>query len=205
MGTIQLNHFISPLRIASRKFRSAVHKLKTERFYVLDSEPTRLQSRVPIEFTCAHGLARGAGAELTRLTRKDANWRGRFELGHRCILAHHDGKLVGSIWVCPGAWLVGKEQPVGPLASDVAFVYDGFVCESMRGLRIASARLVYVFDEMKQQGFGRNCTTVEDENIPSVRSVLQVGYRTTDCLVQVNRWMMVHRTVEGGPPPEVLS
>jgi len=192
------------IRVASRKLHSAVHWVQEERHYVLDTVPNPVEAKTSVEFKHIERLEDGLAPRLTRLTGKDGNWQRRIDLGHHCILTLHEGELVGSIWICPAAWLIGNEQPVGALAADVAFVYDGFVSEVMRGQRLASARLVYIFHEMQRYGFKRNCTSVEDENLPSVRSVAIVGYRRTESVVRRHRWMMVIWKVEGTPPAEVL-
>ncbi len=204
MGSLGIGRIMNPIRVASRKFHSAVHWVQEERYYVLDTVPNPTEAKIPVEFKHVDRLEEGLALRLTHLTGKDGNWQRRIDLGHHCILALHEGELVGSIWICPAAWLIGNERPVGALAPDVAFVYDGFISETMRGKRLASARLAHIFHEMQRYGFKRNCTTVEDDNLASVRTVAIVGYRRTENVVRKHRWMMIFRSIEGGPPADVL-
>jgi GNAT superfamily N-acetyltransferase len=170
----------------------------------LDTAPNRIEPRIPVEFECVERLEEGLASRLSRIKGKEVNWQRRFDLGHRCYLALHNGEPVGFGWVCPAGWLIGNEQPVGALARDVAFSYDGITCEPWRGNRIASARLAYIFHEMQRQGFERSCLLIADENRASQRSTALVGYRRTESVVRIHRWMMILRTIEGGPPAEVL-
>jgi GNAT superfamily N-acetyltransferase len=190
--------------LAGTKARSALRKIRVERFYVLDSAPEPIPARIPVDFHTVQHFDENLADRLSRLTGKCANWQGRIQLGHHCILAVHEDELIGSIWICPAGWFISKERPLGLLAPDVGFVYDAFVAAHLRGQRIGSARLVYLYHQMKEKGLKRNCITVEDGNKPSIRSVLQVGYRPTNSVVRLHRWMMIHQWVDGGPPNEVL-
>lgn len=201
---VRIGRVVNPIRVACRKFRSAVHKVRVERFYVLDTAPNRIKPRISIEFKCFERLDEGLASQLARVKGRKANWQRRFDLGHRCYLALYKGEPVGFGWVSLSGWLIGNEQPLGSLAGDVAFGYDGITCEPWRGNRIASARLAYEFHDMQRLGFERSCLLIADENRASQRSSALVGYRRTESVVRIHRWMMVHRTLEGGPPAEVL-
>ncbi len=195
---------MTPIRVVWRKARSAFLHTRIERFYVLDREPNRIEPKISVQFKCFERLDEALALQLARVKGRKANWQRRFDLGHRCYLAVHKGEPVGFGWVSLTGWLLGNEQPLGTLAHDVAFGYDGITCEPWRGNRIASARLAYVFHDIQRLGLKQSCLLIADKNRASRRSSALVGYRRTDSVVRIRRWMMVHRTIEGGPPAEVL-
>jgi hypothetical protein len=189
----------------SRKLRSAIHAVRVERFYILCGPPSVVEPKIPCEIRCVTEFTPQIGLELSRIKGFEVNWKRRFDLSHRCYLTICDGQAVGYGWVSPGSWLLGIEQPLGPLAQDVAFIYDEITLERYRGKRLGPARLGFIANDMCRLGFSRSCQLIADDNLPSQRSALMAGYKRTESVVRLHRFALRFRFPEGAPPPELQT
>lgn len=187
----------------SRKLRSAIHAVRVERFYVLCGLPTLVEPKIPYEIRCVTEFTPQIGRELDRIKGFEVNWKRRFDLSHRCYMTFCDGQAVGYGWVSTGTWLLGMEQPLGPLAQDVAFIYDEITLERYRGNRLAPARLGFMASDMHRLGFCRSCQLIADDNLPSQRSALMAGYERTESVVRLHRFALRFRFPEGAPPADL--
>ena len=131
--------YSSLVGIVSRKLHSAVHFVRTERFYVLNGKPNPVEARLPCEIQCMTGYTDQLRQQLNRIKGCEGNWKRRFALSHRCYLVVVKDQAVGYGWVIPAAWQIGHERQSGPLAEDVAFLYDGITLDAYRGNRLGPA------------------------------------------------------------------
>jgi len=183
-----------------RKLRSAIYKVRVERFYVLDGPPSPVAYALAHEIRCLTQFSPELGRELTRVKGFKINWKKRFDLAHRCYLSVCDGKAIGYGWVCFGSWFVDLEKPLGFLQKDVAYIYDEITMDGYRGKRLAPARLAYMAADMKGQGYPRSCQLIADDNYPSQRSALTAGYQATSSVVRLHRFALRLRVHQGSPP-----
>lgn len=189
--------------IVSRKIRSAMHTVRAERFYVLDSEPALVTPRIPCRFECITRHDATIDRTLTQIKGFEVNWKRRFDMAHRCYLTICEGRPVGFGWVSMGSWHLGLDQPIGPLAPDVAYIYDEITCDGFRGNKLAPARLSHIAGDMAAAGYGRSCMLIADDNFASQKSALAAGYRRTESIVRMHRYALRIRFPEGAPPREI--
>lgn len=114
----------------------------------------------------------------------------RFQQGHRCMVARHEGGIVHACWVGQGCVWIDYLSVAFGLAGDEAYVYDSYTAPPWRGRNLPMLRRAFLSRHMALAGHRKLIAVVVPENRPALKAVLKGGYRRTGTLacVKVGRW-----------------
>ena len=117
----------------------------------------------------------------------------RFERGHRCFAAWHEGQIVHAGWAAMQApWIeyLGCEFPIEP--GDV-YQFDSYTTPAFRGLDLAAARIAWMARFFRDAGFRRLLAVVWPENTPAFRPLEKAGYRRCGWIrvLRIGRWRRI--------------
>jgi hypothetical protein len=110
---------------------------------IISSGPAMLPPEAPEKYATDLNLTFEELGEISiddyRLMRPDHSrqqiWT-RFDRAEVCVMARHDGLVVGASWIAPEiAWIEYLECTL-PLAEDVVYIYDTHVDPKFRGRRV---------------------------------------------------------------------
>lgn len=130
----------------------------------------------------AYDLFRGAA-------RPDAAAR-RLRGGDRCLVARHDGRIVGAMW---GSTIRARSEYLGrdlPLAADEAYQFDAYTAPDVRGRGIAPALSAAWLVYLRDQGCSAAVRMTIPENTAALRAHAKAGYRVTGIVrsVRLGPW-----------------
>jgi len=103
----------------------------------------------------------------------------RRQAGHRCFVAHRDGKLVGSCWMAQGSMCSSYLRTDIALARGVACSYETYTAPAARGLGVGPALRAGTAGMLRDDGCRRLLATISLENPPAIRLVEKLGYELT--------------------------
>jgi len=109
--------------------------------------------------------------------KKKRHFIGRLEKGDRCILALHNGKIIGYLWVTKDQMELRPNKYIF-LSKNRSCSYKGFVLKEYRGRRIHGAMYGYLIDLLKKDGKRFVISIVDMDNKSSLRSKSRDGYNT---------------------------
>lgn len=97
--------------------------------------------------------------------------------GDRCLVARHDGRIVGAMW---GSTTRARSDYLGrdlPLAAGEAFQFDAYTTPAARGMGIAPALSVAWLRHLRDEGCSTALRLTLPENAAALRSHAKAGYR----------------------------
>jgi GNAT superfamily N-acetyltransferase len=117
----------------------------------------------------------------------------RLRGGDRCLVARHDGQIVGAMW---GSTLEARSSYLGgdlPLAAGEAFQFDAFTSVAVRGMGIAPTLSVAWLQHLRDEGFLAATRLTLPENGPALRAHAKVGYQVTGIIrsVRLGQWCRI--------------
>lgn len=100
----------------------------------------------------------------------------RFDDGHLCFVARHEGRIVHTAWVSEKyAYTTYLRLPIPMMPGDV-YLYDSFTHPDYRGLNISPARTIYMLRFMHQAGYKRLVSATLPDNYRSRRDFEKTGF-----------------------------
>jgi len=93
----------------------------------------------------------------------------RLAKGDRCILALHNGRIIGYLWVMGGHMELVPYKLI-LLPKNKAYTYKEFVLKEYRGKRIHAAMYAYIVDMLKKEGKRFVISAVDIDNKPALKS-----------------------------------
>ena len=122
-------------------------------------------------------------------TRQDEITR-RLRDGDRCLVAWHDGRIVGAMW---GSTAKARSPYLGrdlPLATDEAFQFDAYTTPAVRGMGIAPTLSAAWLRHLRDEGFSAAIRLTLPENVAALRAHAKAGYQVTDIIrcVRLGPW-----------------
>lgn len=103
----------------------------------------------------------------------------RLAEGDRCLVARHDGRIVGAMWGSTvRAWspYLGRDLP---LAAGEAYQFDAYTSPAVRGRGIAPALSVAWLVSLRDEGCSAAVRAMLPENTAALRAHAKAGYRVT--------------------------
>lgn len=108
---------------------------------------------------------------------------GRICNGGKCYVAVTDGKVAGFAWL---NFLKRKYEPaierVETFRDDEALIYDTFVLFEFRGKGVGSKLNEVCLQCLRSYGYKRSLVYINSNNIPSINSFENVGFRMTKAI-----------------------
>lgn len=116
----------------------------------------------------------------------------RLAEGDRCLVAWHDGRIVGAMW---GSTTRARSAYMGgdlPLAADEAYQFDAYTAPPARGMGIAPALSAAWLRQLRDEGFSAAVRMTIPENASALRAHAKVGYRVTGIVrsVRLGPWRL---------------
>lgn len=109
----------------------------------------------------------------------------RLAKGDRCLVARHDGRIVGAMWGSTvRAWspYLGRDLP---LAAGEAYQFDAYTSPAVRGRGIAPALSVAWLSCLRDEGCSAAVRATLPENTAALRAHAKAGYRVTEIVRSV--------------------
>lgn len=114
----------------------------------------------------------------------------RLRRGDRCLVARHDGRIVGTMW---GSTTWARSEYLGrdlPMADGEAFQFDAYTAPEVRGRGIAPALAVAWLVCLRDEGRSAAVLLTLPENTAALRAHAKAGYRVTGIVrsVRLGPW-----------------
>jgi hypothetical protein len=97
--------------------------------------------------------------------------------GQRCVIVRHNGSIVSSRWVSTGLAEVPYLELVFELPGGVAYTYDVYTSEALRGRKLTGASRSHYESLVADEGVTTLLGTAWPENPAGLRMVRAAGYR----------------------------
>ena len=101
----------------------------------------------------------------------------RLAAGDRCLVARHDGRIVGAMW---GSTTRARSDYLGrnlPLAAGEAFQFNAYTAPAVRGMGVAPALSVAWLRHLRDEGCSTALRLTLPENAAALRAHAKAGYR----------------------------
>lgn len=110
--------------------------------------------------------------------------------GDRCLIAWHEGRIVGALWSSTRCARSGNLDRDLPLAPGEAFEFDTFTAVAERGQGVASALSAAWLRKMREEACTAALTLARPENRAALRTHSRVGFRITGMVrsLQLGPW-----------------
>jgi ribosomal protein S18 acetylase RimI-like enzyme len=166
--------------------------------------PENAAPRVPVDFSCLDPEAIGTFAEALRLD-QPALLQQRLTAGKRCYAARVEGVLAAYGWV---SW---QEEDIGEIGLRLhlmpgeAYIWDCATAPSHRRLRVYTALLAHITEQLRAEGLCRVWIGADADNSASQHGMALAGFQPVADLV-VTRVIGLRRFWVRGRPgvPEVV-
>lgn len=137
-------------------------------------------------------------------SKKDA--KDRLEKGDRCVLAIHNGRIVGHLWVMKD-YINLSPYKFLLLPKNKAYTYKGFVLNEYRGKRIHSAMYAYVVNMLKKEGKRFAISAVDRDNKPALKTKLKnrADYEIIGTLVHIKFFGLRHDYIKKKDLPRLQN
>lgn len=93
----------------------------------------------------------------------------RLAKGDRCILALHNNKIIGYLWVMRDTMELLQSKYIS-LSKNRAFVYKGFVLKEFRGKKVHAVMTEYLIDILKKDGKRFVVGAIDTDNKASLKT-----------------------------------
>jgi GNAT superfamily N-acetyltransferase len=148
------------------------------------SLPVTIDWLAPEHADAYHAFRQGA---------QEDNVTSRLRGGGRCLVARHDGQIVGAMW---GSTVEARSSYLGgnlPLAAGEAYQFDAYTSVAVRGMGVAPALSLAWLRHLRDEGFLAAIRLTLPENGSALRAHAKVGYQVTAILrsVGLGHWRYV--------------
>lgn len=99
----------------------------------------------------------------------------RFRVGHMCVVAEENGKIVSYAWICLNRAYVEEIETEIQTAPGSAYLYDEYTDPEYRGKGILPALLMRTQEYLFSNGIHEIYELVNPNNFPSLRSHQKIG------------------------------
>jgi hypothetical protein len=129
--------------------------------------------------------------------------RDRFGRGDVCVVARHDGRVVGATWIAPRMAWVEYIDCVLPLAEGVVYIYDSYVHREYRNKRVIHNMGRHNCDSSLKLGGVRYSGAVWDRNRLALDLHERSGPRVQGQItrLQLGPWRRIRVRHEEGVEP----
>lgn len=100
----------------------------------------------------------------------------RLECGQRCLLARHNQRLVGSMWVVSGSAKIAYLECELPLTASTVYLYEIYTHLHCRGRGIAPALINDVLRRCREEGMQLAIQAILPENRAALRANAKNGF-----------------------------
>ncbi len=100
----------------------------------------------------------------------------RLRLGHRCLVAEAEGRIVHATWVASSEACIEYLKLDFPLASGQAYLYQSYTTPEMRGQNLGTAGLAAVLRCLRQEGFQRAFCCLQPDRAIAYPPPLKTGF-----------------------------
>lgn len=108
----------------------------------------------------------------------------RLEKGDRCILALHNDKIIGYLWIISDAMELCPSKYIS-LSKNRAYVYNGFVLKEFRGRKLHAAMTEYLIDILKKDGKRFVVSAIDTKNKTSLKTRSKHRYYIIGKLIHI--------------------
>lgn len=109
----------------------------------------------------------------------------RLKKGDRCILALHNGKIVGYLWTMADSTMEVAQSKYIKISENRTYSYKGFVLKEYRGMRIHGEMYAYLIGLLKKDGKRYVISTVDTDNKPSLKTKRGGGYKMVGSIIHI--------------------
>ena len=102
--------------------------------------------------------------------------------GDRCLLARHEGRVVGSLW---GSTRHMESFPGLPMEADEAYLYESFTIPCHRGRSVAPALVAEMLRAYRDAGRRSAVMLVFAANAAALRACAKAGFRVETVVTRV--------------------
>lgn len=97
--------------------------------------------------------------------------------GHRCLVARHEGRIVGAMWCSTSGARSAQMGGELPLAPGEVYQFDAYTTPAARGAGISTAVSVAWLRQLRDEGRSAATLLVLPENRAALRAYAKAGYR----------------------------
>lgn len=109
----------------------------------------------------------------------------RLEKGDRCILALHDNKIIGYLWVMSDCMEITQFKHVS-LSKNRAYSYKEFILNEFRGKRVHGVMYDYLIDMLKKDGKRFVVSVVDADNKLSLKTRGGGGFKIVGNIIRIS-------------------
>lgn len=155
---------------------SAALRLYRELGFYTCTEHVPVEAKVPLTYSMMHA------GELDEYCALRPDWERRYaeerlKIGGQCLLARHDGKIIGFTWAMEkGDWNEFLSREIVPLPEDI-YIADTYVAPSARGSGVATALTARICRTYFEAGKKRAVAAILPYNLASIRGAEKAGFR----------------------------
>jgi GNAT superfamily N-acetyltransferase len=168
--------------------------------------PDNIVPRVPATFRCISPDEIDSLAQVMRLD-NPALIQQRFALGKRCYVAQVEGEFAAYGWVSFNEEEIGEIRLQIHLMQGEAYIWDCGTVPAYRRLRLYSALLLHIADQLRAEGLCRAWIGADGDNVASQQGMTLAGFRPVADLVVARVLAMRMFWVRGraGVPEAVVT
>ena len=108
----------------------------------------------------------------------------RLQKGDKCVLAMHNGDIVGYLWEMKDAMELSQFNLIS-LPENKVYLYNSYVVKEFRGKRVNAAMRQYFDDLLIDEGKTSIVATISKNNEPSLKSVARMDAEKIGKIVQI--------------------
>lgn len=168
--------------------------------------PDNIAPRVPATFRCIGPDEIDSLAHVMRLD-NPAILRQRFASGKHCYVAQVEGALAAYGWVSLNEEEIGEIRLRIHLMPGEAYIWDCGTAPAFRRLRLYTALLLHIADQLRAEGLCRAWIGADGDNVASQQGMALAGFRPVADLVVARVLAMRMFWVRGraGVPEAVVT
>lgn len=157
--------------------------------YEATEPPRRVEAAIPVQLSglLSADVEKYAAAQPAHSAHEAAT---RLEEGASCLLARHEGRIVGSIWVTPDFARIDYLDLTVPLESNERYLHEVYVDPAVRNRLVGVVLLTAMVRDALRDGAPRVIGTGLPENAAGIRLIERGGLRRVGTVgyVGVGRW-----------------
>jgi len=109
----------------------------------------------------------------------------RLKKGDKCILAIHNGKIVGYLWTMADSKMEVGQSKFIDISKNRAYSYKAFVLKEYRGMRIQGEMYAYLIKLLKKDGKKYSIITIDSNNKPSLKIMKRGEYKVVGSIIHI--------------------